>query len=52
MRHLKSLLLVVISYSLALGTPASAKADVDGFVVMKDYVNGNGKKNFQLRARS
>lgn len=47
MRHLKSLLLVVISYSLALGTPAAAKADVDGFLLMKDYVNSPGKKNFQ-----
>lgn len=48
MRHyIKSFILVVVSYSLAMGTPAAAKADLDSFTMMKNYVNGSGKKDFQ-----
>jgi hypothetical protein len=47
MRHLiKNSILVVVSYSLALSSPAYAKP-VDNFAVVKNYVNGGGKKNLK-----
>ncbi len=47
MRHIfKNSILVVLSYSLALSTPVVAKPK-DNFVVVKNYVNGGGKKTFK-----
>lgn len=47
MRHLiKNCILVAVSYSLALSSPAYAK-NTDNFLVVKNYVNGSGSKNFK-----
>ncbi len=47
MRHLyKNLVLVVLSYSLALSSPASAQSS-ENYSAVKGYVNGSGKKSFK-----
>lgn len=47
MRHLiKNTILVVVSYSLALSAPVSARS-VDNFTAVKNYVNGGGKKTLK-----
>jgi hypothetical protein len=49
MRHLiKNFILVALSYSLSLSTPAAAKpSGSDNFIVVKNYVNSPGKKTFK-----